>query len=201
MNTLDNPSSPLLSDLADTELMTEIIQGSQRALEILHARHSPVLRSVIHQVLNNHAEVDEVLQDLFVFLWSRGNTYSSEKGQVLGWLVTIARRRALDRVRMRSAYQHATERFEASSRQPTQNVPSAWIVDQEVRQHELQTIVGESLQLLPPHQREAVTLAFLKGMSQREIAAQLSIPLGTVKTRVELGVRKLSLCSLLQNAA
>ncbi len=181
--------------------MAQVARGFESALEALYTRHTPLLRSIIQQVLNNHAEVDEVLQDLFLFVWRHAAAYSIEKGQPLGWLVTIARRRALDRVRMRSAYQRATERFEATCRQSGQTPPTSWVVDEDVRQHELRKLVDLSLRLLPPHQREAVALAFLKGLSQREIAAKLSLPLGTVKTRVELGVRKLGRCSLLQHAA
>lgn len=203
------PAAPRLpirasSDTAvgsDNELAMQITAGSESALAVLIARHSAVLRSVIYRVVNSSAESDEVLQDVFIHFWNHAGAYSGEKGKLLGWLITIARRRSVDRVRQRSAYQRATTRFEESSRHVVQLQRSSWIVDREVRNHELQAIVNRYLQLLPTQQSEVLSLSFLKGLTQREIAAHLSLPLGTIKTRLELGVRKLSRSQLFQQAA
>jgi len=190
------------NQLSDSELMTQVVHRSEHALEILYARHSPLLRSVAMRILSNYAEVDDVLQDVFIHLWNRSSDYSAEKGQLLGWLVTITRRRALDRVRQRSAYQNATNRYEEKCKHAIGQVnSSACIVDKEVQQHELHDLVMHSIESLPPHQGEVVQLTFFKGLSQREIAARLSLPLGTVKTRIELGMRKLSRSLAVQRAA
>lgn len=190
------------SQLSDAELMTQIVHRSERALEILYTRHSPLLRSIAQRILNNHAEVDDVLQDVFIHVWNRPSDYSSEKGQLLGWLVTIARRRALDRVRQRTAYQNASNRFEEKcKREIGQTGLSACAVDKEIQAHELHALVMNSLEGLPPTQSQVVQLAFLNGMSQREIAARLSLPLGTVKTRIELGIKKLERSAPLQKVA
>jgi len=180
------------TQLSDNELMTQITHGSEYALEVLYARHHQLLRSVAQRVLNSYADVDDVLQDVMLHLWNRAADYSADKGQVLGWLVTIARRRALDRVRQRTSYQSATSRYEEKAKHDHGQMGlSACIVDEEVEQHELSSMVQKSLETLPPAQSAVVELAFFKGLSQREIAAHLSLPLGTVKTRIELGMRKL----------
>ncbi len=190
------------TQLSDTELMTQITQGSEHALEVLYARHKPLLRSVALRVLNNDFDAEDTVQDVFVHVWNRASDYSSEKGQPLGWLVTITRRRALDRARQRTSYQNATSRFEESSKQELgQTGLAACCVDDEVEQHEVQERVSHSLTALPPAQSEVVQMAYLQGMSQREIAAKLALPLGTVKTRIELGVRKLERSLIILKAA
>jgi RNA polymerase sigma-70 factor (ECF subfamily) len=181
--------------------MTQVVHRSEYALEVIYQRHSPLLRSVAMRILSNYAEVDDVLQDVFIHLWDRSTDYSSEKGQLLGWLVTITRRRALDRVRQRSAYQNATNRYEEKCKHAMGQASSACVVDKEVQQHELHDLVMHSIENLPPNQGEVVQLTFFKGLSQREIAAHLALPLGTVKTRIELGMRKLSRSLAVQKVA
>lgn len=181
------------SQLSDTELMTQIAHGSEHALETLYTRHAPVLRSVASHVLNSQTEVDDALQDVFIHVWNRATDYDSEKGQVVGWLITMARRRALDRVRQRTAYQGATTRFEERAKQELgQTGLAACTVSDEIDNNELKEQVEQSLACLPSNQSQVVQMAYLKGMSQREIASQLQLPLGTVKTRIELGMKKLS---------
>ncbi len=204
MNTILFPS-PLAENLValtDEELMDRIVAGeSQRALEELYRRHRGVLRGVITRVLGVEADSDDVLQDVFIQVWKHAGTFSSHKGKLLGWLITIARRRALDRVRQLSAYQRATSRYEAASRPEVHRLESTSVVDQEVRQNELQDVLNRLIQDLPKEQGVAVRLTFFKGLSQREIAARLSLPLGTVKTRIELAVRKLGRSYICQEAA
>jgi RNA polymerase sigma-70 factor, ECF subfamily len=196
------PSIPALSDATDVELITAVAsERSAAALEEIYRRYQPMLRSVIMRVVNNHAEADEVLQDVFVQVWELASSYSPEKGHFLGWLVTLARRRSVDHIRRICAYQNATGRYEESVKPAAPHVNEMFIVDREVCQHELQQQVATLLQKLPEEQREAVNLTFFKGMSQREIASHLSVPLGTIKTRIELGMRKLGRSLLTQEAA
>jgi RNA polymerase sigma-70 factor (ECF subfamily) len=180
------------TQLSDVELMTQISHGSEHALEILFARHKPLLRSVAARVLGSDVDADDVLQDVFLHVWNRATDYSSEKGQPLGWLVTIARRRALDRVRQRTSYQNATTRYEDTAKHELGQMGlAACVVDDEVEHNEMSRTVKNSLNALPTAQGQVVELAFFQGLSQREIAAKLALPLGTVKTRIELGMRKL----------
>jgi len=199
MNILTNQEQML----SDEDLIARVVRQDEAALEQLHRRHSPLLRPIIMRITNDHMETEDVMQDVFLQLWNQGSKFSAEKGHLKAWLITLARRRALDHVRQRSAYQRATHRYEEQAKQnepaPT-SAPSA--VDEEVRHHELQSLLENIIQSqLPTDQGEVVRLTFLQGLSQRQIAARLALPLGTVKTRIELGMRKLSRSNLLRNAA
>src|SRR5215213_8070286 len=93
-------SCPTLASASDVDLITAVAQErSQQALEELYRRYRSMLRSVINRVMNTDADCDDVLQDVFIQVWNQAESYSSEKGHLLGWLITLARRRALDRVR------------------------------------------------------------------------------------------------------
>lgn len=204
MNTIPfpTPQTEYLTALSDEDLMSRIVeQESQKALEELYRRHRGVLRGVITRVLGVEADADDVLQDVFIQVWKHAGTFSAHKGKLLGWLITIARRRALDRVRQLSAYQRATTRYEESARPEAHRLESNSIVEKEVRQNELQALLNRLISDLPKEQGVAVHLTFFKGLSQREIASRLSLPLGTVKTRIELAVKKLGRSYLCQEAA
>jgi RNA polymerase sigma-70 factor, ECF subfamily len=199
----DNRFNPLHGDctMSDVELIAEVMGQSEGALRALLVRHSPLLRAVIGRVVNDGAEVEEALQDIFLHVWNHADAYSEKKGQFLGWLVTMARRRAVDRVRRRAAYQRVTTRFQESTFHFAESHRSSWLVDKEVQQNELQLMVQDHLLQLPAAQSEVLKLAFFNGFSQREISVLLSLPLGTVKTRIELGVRKLRCSTVLRHAA
>ena len=159
----------------------------------LHTRYAPILRAVIMRVMHDPVETDDVLQEVFLQVWTRAETYCAERGQPLGWLITLARRRAIDRLRQRCAYQRACDRFEVQSVPAAATGGKAHSVEQEACGDDLRELLERLITRLPPRQQEVVKLAFFKGCSQREIAANLHLPLGTVKTRIELGVRKLAL--------
>ena len=177
----------------DEMLMQEITQRRQQALKELYSRYSRSLRALIGSVVHEESEADDVLQESFLQIWREAHHYSPKAGKPLGWVITIARRRAIDRVRRRDSYRRAKQRFEAEVKPKTQTVRSAGTAS-EVAQSDLRRFLGQQMQALPPVQREAVELAYFKGLSQREIAATTNTPLGTVKTRLQLGLRKLSQC-------
>ncbi|MDD5201199.1 MAG: sigma-70 family RNA polymerase sigma factor, partial [Terrimicrobiaceae bacterium] len=162
------------------------------AMEALCRRYSTVLKSVIMKVLHDDAEAEDVLQDVFMQVWDRAGCYSADRGKLLGWLSTVARRRAIDRVRQACAYRRATDRFEIACNHPDKEVDQMHPVEFEAQQSDVRQLIDQQLDLLPDHQRRAVCLAYLEGRSQREIASITRTPLGTVKTRIELGLRKLS---------
>ena len=177
----------------DEMLMQEITQRRQQALKELYSRYSRSLRALIGSVVHEESEADDVLQESFLQIWREAHHYSPKAGKPLGWVITIARRRAIDRVRRRDSYRRAKQRFEDEVKPKTQTVRSAGTAS-EVAQSDLRRFLGQQMQALPPVQREAVELAYFKGLSQREIAATTNTPLGTVKTRLQLGLRKLSQC-------
>lgn len=179
------------NDKTDEQLMEAVRLEDGSALEELYRRHSSTLRAVIVRVLHNEHSSEDLLQEVFLEVWRLAARYSQEKGKALGWMITLARRRAIDRLRREQAYFRVEERFQKE----TEQQPEAWThtrVEQDIESSDLRRILATIMETLPPAQREAVELAFYKGMSQREIASHTNIPLGTIKTRLELGVRKIS---------
>jgi len=179
---LNTDATPALSD---EYLMARIKARNEGALAELYRRHVPMLRSVIARVINNENDIDDLVQEIFVELWNRADYYSEEKGKALGWIVTLSRRRAIDRLRKKQAYHRAEERL--------QREPVSWVhtsAHDDVGTNELTAIFKRLFAQLPDAQREALFLAYYSGMSQREIAAKTGIPLGTIKTRLELALRK-----------
>ncbi len=176
----------------DETLMDELVQHDSRALEELYQRHRPVLRGVVLRVVNDELDADDVLQEVFMQLWTRAEDYSPAKGKPLGWLITLARRRAIDRLRQRAAYRRATDRFELELQRPSRGVSDGQTVETAAYQGDLRELVQAAMGRLPPKQKIVVERAYLDGMSHREIAASMRLPLGTVKTRIELGLRRMA---------
>lgn len=176
----------------DEELMTRVAGSEPKALEKLFDRHAGVIKSVIFKIIHNEAEAEDVLMEVFYEAWNGASKYSAAKGKALGWLVTMARRRGIDRLRKRQSYSRATDRLQVE----VEHDPEAWVSGRDPEgdseRADIRAFIRARLLELPPFQRDAIELAFFKGMSQREIAAHTGIPLGTIKTRIELGLKKLS---------
>jgi RNA polymerase sigma-70 factor, ECF subfamily len=189
---MKNPTLEVECAAGDTILMHELSHRKPEALDRLYRRYESVLRGVIVRVMGDAAETDDVLQDVFLQAWSRADHYSADKGKPLGWLITMARRRAIDRLRQRGAYQRARDRFELECEIPLRDGEASRSVETEACRDDLRKHLSQLLHRLPPRQKQVVELAFFKGLSQRDIAAALELPLGTVKTRIELGLRKLA---------
>ncbi|PYI85743.1 MAG: RNA polymerase subunit sigma-24 [Verrucomicrobia bacterium] len=174
----------------DEALMKDISHRRHDALAELYGRHGKRLRATIDGVVHEEAEGDDVLQEILLQIWKEADHYSPKAGRPLGWMVTIARRRAIDRLRRRQAYSRARERYGQALRQrprnPRREAYAPFILN------DLRGFLKKSMRTLPPLQREALELAFFKGLSHSEIAAATNAPLGTVKTRLELGLRKLT---------
>jgi RNA polymerase sigma-70 factor (ECF subfamily) len=180
--------SPL--DLTDEQLMAMLQQRNPLALEYLYDRHAAIVKSLGMKVVHNEAEAEDLLQEIFMEIWNRAAGYDPAKGKPLGWIVTLARRRAIDRLRKCQSHCRAEDRL----RDEVEQQPDSWTTDPEedfvmadIREHLLKLI-----KTLPEAQQQAINLAFYQGMSQREIAAHTGIPLGTIKTRLELGLKKLT---------
>lgn len=172
----------------DAALMHDM---SDRSLQELHDRYSARLRSVVMKVLPDEAEASDILQDVFIQVWSRSESYSAEKGKLQSWLVVLAKRRACDHLRQRYAYRRMTSHFEELEAPSTTTV-QVCPVDDDVIGNDLRQVLHNLINNLPKAQAEAVELAFFEGLSQRDIAGNLQLPLGTVKTRIELGLKKLA---------
>ena len=176
--------------IEDAVLMRAIAERDPDALAALYDRYSGILKALVIRVIHDEAEADDLLQEIFMQIWRQAKNYSQKKGQALGWIVTLTRRRAIDRLRKRQAYHRVTERLELE----TEHQPDAWIhnrIDEDILQNDMRQFLRQRIEALPTLQRQAIDLAFFKGMSQREIAIHTDTPLGTIKTRLELGLRKL----------
>ncbi len=175
----------------DELLMAAVQQERTEGLNELYRRHSPTIRAVIARVLHNEQSVEDLLQEVFLEVWRLAGRYSSEKGKALGWIITLSRRRAIDRLRREQAYSRVEERYQKE----TEQQPEAWTQVQgtdDVESADLRRVLAGIIQTLPEAQRMAVEMAFYKGMSQREISTQTGIALGTIKTRLELALKKIS---------
>jgi RNA polymerase sigma-70 factor, ECF subfamily len=176
-------------DSTDERLMELIKEHGEGGLTRLHERYGLLLKALSMNVLHNHSEAEELLQDVFVEIWKRAGTYDPLKGRPLAWIITLTRRRSIDRLRRREAYERAQERFieDSSGRE------DGWThVQEEIADSERNVHLKRALAALPPLQRDAIKLAYYGEMSQREIAGHTGIPLGTIKTRLELGLLKMA---------
>jgi RNA polymerase sigma-70 factor (ECF subfamily) len=186
---VEKPAACALSDLTDEELMIRITLQDNAALEALYLRHRPLLRTIIGRTLNNDTDTEDVLQEVFVEVWNLATHYSEQKGKPLGWLVTMARRRAIDRLRKKTAYARAQDRFHhevENQPEPALQYPA----DREVVAADTADFFRNVIGGLPVAQQEVLHCAYYLGMSQRQIAAHTGVALGTVKTRLDLALRK-----------
>ena len=182
-----------LAEASDERLMEAITDRQQPALRTLYERYGKTLKSVITRVVHEETEADDVLQEIFLQIWKEAANYSPKAGRPLGWVVTLARRRAIDRLRRRQAYCRAKDRFELQlEQQPSSKVRSQ--INDDLIRSDLRRFLQRQLSTLPQYQRQVIELSFFEGRSHREISTLTGTPLGTVKTRLELGLRKLTNC-------
>jgi RNA polymerase sigma-70 factor (ECF subfamily) len=173
----------------DDQLMEAVVNRKEDALQCIYKRYESLLRTVILGVIHDESEVDDVLHDVLLQVWEQGDRYKPNGNGLRGLLVTLARRRAFDRLRRRAAYRRATESLKSDVDNPLtyEIAPKS----NQVEVHDLSELLKRAIQELPEAQKEVINLAFFKGMSQREIAAKRQLSLGTVKTRLHLAQRKL----------
>ena len=175
---------------SDLDLMRAIQAEDPEGLSQLYDRYNGIVKALILRVIHNETEADDLLQEIFMEIWNQAKNFSAHKGKPLGWMVTLARRRAIDGLRKKQAYARAEERLQSQ----TEQQPDAWVhnaTEVEIALGDTRVLIREVIDSLPPAQQEAIELAFFRGMSQREIAANTNTPLGTVKTRLELGLKKI----------
>lgn len=169
------------------QLIAQTAQGDQGALATLYDRTSPHVYGLALKILGNREAAEEVTLDVYTQVWRQAHTYDGSRGTPGGWLMTLARTRAIDRFRAGASERgkleslDAVEFFVSDDRTPEQNVES----------EQRRRLVQDALEVLTPDQREAIALAYFYGFSQSEIAEKLNLPLGTVKTRMRLGMMKL----------
>lgn len=176
----------------DAELVARVAQGDEGALGQLYDRFGGVLYAVAFRVMGQQADAEEVVMEAFAQAWREARRFDTGRGSVAAWLTVMTRSRALDRVRSQSRRERITDTAarEEPASAPAMSAgfppPGASLLDEERGR-----AVGAALAALSPPQRQAIELAYYEGLSQSEIAARLGEPLGTIKTRVRLGMQKL----------
>jgi len=173
------------SQIPDDELLHAVARGDEAALAATYDRYRLILFGLILRILSDRQEAEDCLQEVFLQVWRRAPDFDASRGRAFTWLVTIARSRALDRLRAAgSRLRLATE----AAQEPGDQVGDA---AKEAIKSEEGAIVRAALAELPEEQRRALLLAYFEGLTQAEIAVRLGDPLGTVKTRMRAGMIKM----------
>jgi RNA polymerase sigma-70 factor (ECF subfamily) len=167
----------------DIALLDRIVARDERAVAELYDAHSRLLYGLILRILRDRSEAEEVLQEVFVLVWTRSETYNVGLGSPAAWLVRIARNRAIDRLRANTVRLRAVE----SAPQPE----AAASPEMQAAMGERSRAVVQALETLPPDQRMLIEQAYFLGLTQSELAERFNLPLGTVKTRIRTGMTTL----------
>jgi len=174
-------------------LIRRVADGDERALGTLYDRYAEKLYGLALSVVKSEADADEVLEDAFLQVWRTAGSFDPDRGTVSSWLSVIVRSRAMDRVRARKRRRKALERSAEADTEglaaPRSDDPPS--PDERSERAELRERLDRLLAAIPEEQRRVIELAYFDGLTQREIADVTGIPLGTVKSRVRAGMRKL----------
>jgi RNA polymerase sigma-70 factor (ECF subfamily) len=168
-------------------LVELVATGDQSAIAALYDATNRLIYSLILRVLGDVSSAEEVLIDVYTQVWRQAASYDANRGAPLAWMATIARSRAIDRLRSGWQDQRRKESLDVLGDAPTSDANP----EEMTAASERQKFVRDALNLLTPEQREVIELAYYSGLSHSEIAEKLKQPLGTVKTRTRLGMMKL----------
>ena len=189
--TLTGPkTSEELLGLDDATLATQVAGGSAAALEVLYDRYSRIVLSFATRMLGDRQSGEELLQEVFLRAWQQAHNYSAGRGSFATWLLSITHNMSIDEIRKR---RRRPQR--AGSADPvlmlTNVRDQSPSVEESAESGALRETMARAIRTLPDAQRRAIELAYYRGLTQREIAEELDEPLGTIKTRMRLGMRKL----------
>ncbi len=195
MRTTDPGSlPPPSSEPTDETLLARIARRDGRAFEIFYDRHASTVYGLLRRMVDNPAVADELLQETFWLVWERADQYARQ-GSPAAWLHRIARNKALDHLRRRKARPQAAEPPNDNDEESADWEPFL-VSPEDVEETAQRTWDRENLLValadLPEEQRQCLELAYFEGLTHREIAERTGIPLGTVKTRLRLGLEKLA---------
>jgi RNA polymerase sigma-70 factor (ECF subfamily) len=168
---------------SDAALIQRIVERDESALAVLYDRYAGMLSSVLNRILHDTQAAEEILQDIFYQLWRTAANFDATRGSLPGWLMVIARNRAISRLRRHNPA--SGDELEENTVVIPANLESS------VAQTQMIGKVRGALEKLPQEQRAAVELAYFEGLTHTEIAAKTGDPLGTVKTRLRTAVQTL----------
>jgi RNA polymerase sigma-70 factor (ECF subfamily) len=187
---MDAASRPAASTL-NPALLARIVKGDQQAFSQLYDQSSSLLYTLAIRILGHREEAAELLQEVYLEVWRKVARYDVGRGTPIAWLVTLTRSRAIDRLRSRASKglpKMAASLDSPAAAQVPDHAPSPFESHADT---ELKTLITSALAELPTPQQEAIEMAYYEGLSHAEIAACINQPLGTVKTRIKLGLTKL----------
>ena len=177
--------------VADRELMRRIVNGEASAYTILYRRLAPTLIAIAYSILRDQTEAEDTVQETLVHVWKKASTYDSTRSTLFTWAVMVSRSKAIDRLRARARRSRKLEEAGAEAAITIdQFAPDA---HESVERRDKRRWIETALSRLPEAQREAIQLAFYRGLTQAEIAETLRAPLGTVKARIRRGLCALRL--------
>lgn len=176
--------------LDDQALLARVADGDSGALDTLYDRYSRVVYGVALRILGESELAEDVVQETFWRVWRRSSTYQFGRGQVASWIFGIAHNLSVDELRRQRSRPRPV--YDTDETPVLRNLEDAHMdVAAGALENERSRLIGAALQQITAEQREAIELAYFGGLSQSEIAARLQSPIGTVKTRIRLGLRKL----------
>lgn len=176
---------PVRTSAADRRLAARLVARDEAALSSVFADYGAAVLGVSRRVLRNEVMAEDVTQEVFTFLWCHPDRYDPSRGSLRAWLTMLAHRRSVDRVRReqrRSRTESRADRAGVTEPEGDDQVATQWICDR----------VRRALATLPSEQRDVLVRAYYGGRTYREVARDLSIPEGTVKSRIRLGLKKLN---------
>ncbi len=172
------------------DVIERVGKGDSQAFAELYEQSSPLLFPLALRILNNRDEATELLQDVYIEVWRKAGNFDPKRGSPMAWLITLTRSRSIDRLRASTSRGRTlTDSLEQTGADELQSDLPDPLETHTVE--ELRTLVGEAFRDLPAAQQEALELSFYDGLTHTEIAAKLDKPIGTIKTRIKLGMNKL----------
>ena len=187
----EGPARRALTLAGEASLRRRLIARDERALVELVEVASPWLLGITQSMLSDPDEAEEVVLEVFASAWDRVGSLTDQHDALMPWLLRIARNRAIDRLRRRRRGRLKLERAQAFGALPPDHVRATEVDEAATPGWHVHQSVHAALEALPPEQREAIRLAYFQGLTHSEIAGQLGIPMGTVKTRLRLAFDKL----------
>lgn len=182
-------SESSIDQQSEIELLRRVGQGDRKGFEDLYDRFSGVLFSTALQILNDHREAEDVVQEVFIQIWDKAKLYDAARGKPLTWAMTLTRNKAIDRLRSAQRRYRLQDRVEKETK--ITNQVAVKNSSEEVEILEKSRLIRAAVLELSKEQREAIELAFFSGLTQNEIAQELNQPLGTVKARIRRGMLRL----------
>lgn len=173
-------TGPMEIGVDEGELLRRIGVGDEAALVALHRQYANLVFSMALYIVRDHATAEEVTQDVFLAIWRRAASYEAVRGTVATWLLTITRRRAIDYERRRAVRPPSVDVTATETLSLNDAVFDAEQFD-----------VRQALEQLPPEQRQILQLLYFRGLTHQEVAEHLTVPIGTVKSRVRLAMERL----------